>query len=145
MSRREWWTLFRFERNAELGSTRLAVTFRARADPAIDAAFVQKVGVIDPLARYARVSPSRGGEYSSRHARVNPLLVRRGGPRSGRGGRSHRLSMQSRLTLGTSMIRFVILKQVSRGRNAWRTLAHLDIAPKDEEDLVELLSHHKSK
>jgi hypothetical protein len=25
------------------------------------------------------------------------------------------------------MIRFVILKQVSRGRNAWRTLAHLDI------------------
>jgi len=32
--------------------------------------------VSDPLARYARVSPSRGGEYISRNARVNPLLVR---------------------------------------------------------------------
>jgi hypothetical protein len=37
--------------------------------------FAQKVGVSDPLARYARVSPSRGGEYISRNARVNPLLV----------------------------------------------------------------------
>jgi hypothetical protein len=27
------------------------------------AGFAQKVGVSDPLARYARVSPSRGGEY----------------------------------------------------------------------------------
>jgi hypothetical protein len=50
--------------------------------------FAYKVGVSDPLARYARVSPSRGGEYSSRNARVNPLLVRRG-------GRSHRLFVQS--------------------------------------------------
>jgi hypothetical protein len=38
--------------------------------------FAQKVGVSDPLARYARVSPSRGGEYISRNARVIPLLVR---------------------------------------------------------------------
>jgi hypothetical protein len=124
------WTLFRFERSAEFRSTRLAV----KADGDNRQLCSQNIKPsLDNIEDYdwsyctSDLAPFWASLNITENQFTNSSSIFEATSTFGdldRDGKDERIL---RLTLGTSMIRFVILKQVSRGRNAWRTLAHLDI------------------
>jgi hypothetical protein len=124
------WTLFRFERNAEFGTTRIAVKTdgdnRLPCPPGItpsidnieDYDWVYCTSDLPPFWASLNITENQFTNSSSIFEAASTF-----GDLDGDGNDERIL----RLTLGTSMIRFVILKHVSRGRNVWRTLAYLDI------------------
>jgi hypothetical protein len=122
--------LFRFERNAEFGSKRLAVKVdgdnRLPCPPGItpsidnieDYDWIYCTSDLRPFWASLNITENKFTNSDSLYEAVSTFGD------LDRDGNDERIL---RLTLETSMIRFVILKQVSRGRNVWRTLAHLDI------------------